>query len=637
MARMPSGPASRGSDSVTDPAGDNAAATLTDGTAAAAALPSGARLSPFSVFRGRDFRLLWSAQLVSTIGTALTDLAAGILVFNATGSALAVGLMFMATAIPTLLIGLFAGVFVDRYDRRKIMIVSDLVRAGIVFAIPFLISINIVFLYLAVAAVSTISQFFNPANDALLPEVATDEELAAANSWIMISSFGSTSIGFALSGLLATAFSIDWAFYLDGVTFLLSAGLLLFVRVGKIEAEGDTSVKVVVENLKEGVSTLVHTPLLRSLFLSGVPIYFSFGLWNVLLLPFAIDALHASEFEYGIQEGMTSVGFVVGSLLMARFADRFREGSWIVVATIAMGIAGIAYGVATSILVAIVLVTISGFFNAPSSIARRVLMQRNTPRELRGRVFSAFAVARDVVFLVGIALAGLADIIDVRILVVVSSLVLVVAGLVTAVMPGLGRPATEWRLAMSALRRARPQPAGAIALRHLTLADFDRLAGHLPALSRLDAGMRDALLAASNVREVPAGTTIVDQGEVGDAAFFILEGQAAAGTPDAEGGYRSLATMSAGDFFGEIAALTGSRRTATVVAEEPTTVVEVPAATLRSLMTVPELGSLFLSKLTERLSRTNTADLPRFSGVDQASLKDLRTARPSAESLPKSY
>lgn len=622
------------SDSATDPGSPASTAGEADATGIAA---GGRGPSPFSVFRRRDFRLLWSAQLVSTVGTALTDLAAGILVFQATGSALAVGLMFVATAVPTLAIGLFAGVFVDRYDRRKIMIIADLIRAGIVFSIPFLISINIILLYVAVAAVSTISQFFNPANDALLPEVATDEELTAANSWIMISSFGSTSIGFALSGLLAVAFSIEWAFWLDGLTFLVSAALLMFLRVGKIEIDADASVTAVVANLKEGVSTLVGTPLLRSLFLSGVPVYFSFGLWNVLLLPFAIDALHATEFEYGIQEGMTSVGFVVGSLMMARFAERFREGSWIVVATIAMGVAGILYGVATTIPMAIILVTISGFFNAPSSIARRVLMQRNTPRELRGRVFSAFAVARDVVFLVGIALAGLADIIDVRILVVASSIVLVIAGVVTAVMPGLGRPATEWRQAMSALRRAKAQPAGPIAVRPITLADFDRLAGHLPAMSRLDGAMRDALLAASTVRDVPAGATIVDEGEVGDAAFFILDGRAVAGTPDAEGGYRSLASMAAGDFFGEIAALTGSRRTATVVAEEPTTVVEVPAAALRSLMTVPELGSLFLSKLTERLSRTNTADLPRFAGVDQASLKDLRTPRPSAEALPKSY
>jgi len=605
-----------------------------DGPDADTVLP---RPSPFSVFRKRDFRLLWSAQLVSTIGTALTDLAAGILVFRLTGSALSVGLMFMATSIPTLLIGLIAGVFVDRYDRRKIMVVADLLRAAIVFSIPFLIQFDILFLYLAVAAVSSISQFFNPANDAVLPEVATDEELTAANSWIMISSFGSTSIGFALSGLLATAFDIHWAFYLDALTFLVSALCLAFVRVGKIQAEGDTSVGVVIANLKEGVSTLVRTPLLRSLFLTGVPVYLAFGLWNVLLLPFAIKALHATEFEYGLQEGLTSVGFVIGSLLMARFAERFREGSWIVVSTIAMGIAGVLYGVASSILIAIVLVTVSGFFNAPSSISRRVLMQRNTPRELRGRVFSAFAVARDVVFLIGIALAGLADIIDVRILIVASSFVLILAGLWTAIVPGLGQPAAEWRRAMSALRGAAAAPAAPLALRPATLADFDRLAGHLPALARLTSEQRRALVGMSRVREIPAGTTIVGEGEVGDAAYFILDGQAVAGTPAEDGGYRSLSSMSAGDFFGEIAALTGSRRTATVVAEQPTTVVEVPAATLRGLMSVPELGSLFLSKLTERLNRTNTADLPRFSGIDQASLRDLRTPRPSAEALAEPY
>jgi MFS family permease len=599
--------------------------------------PTGPRLSAFSVFRKRDFRLLWSAQLVSTIGTALTDLAAGILVFRLTGSALSVGLMFVATAVPTLIVGLIAGVFVDRYDRRKIMVIADLLRAAIVVSIPILITINIALLYLAVALVSTISQFFNPANDAVLPEVASDEELAAANSWIMISSFGSTSIGFALSGLLATAFDINWAFRLDALTFLFSAALIVFIRVGKIEAEGNTSVGVVVANLKEGVSTLVHTPVLRSLFISGAPVFLSFGLWNVLLLPFALKALQATEFEYGLQEAVTSVGFVVGSLMMARFADRFREGSWIVVATVAMGVGGVLYGFASSIAVALVLVTLTGFFNAPASIARRVILQRNTPRELRGRVFSAYAVARDVLFLIGISLAGLADVIDIRFLVVVSSIVLIGAGLLAGILPGIGQPAAEWRRAMSALRGGTATPAVPVTIRAATLADFDRLAGRLPALARLDAEQRRALVTAASVRDIPAGATIVGVGEVGDAAYFILHGRAAAGTPEADGSYRSLSTMEAGDFFGEIAALTGSLRTATVVAEEPTTVVEVPSAALRVLMTVPELGSLFLSKLTERLSRTNTADLPRFSGVDQASLKDLRTPRPTAEELPKSY
>jgi len=96
---------------------------------------------------------------------------------------------------------------------------------------------------------------------------------------------------------------------------------------------------------------------------------------TLLLLPFALNALHATEFEYGIQEGVTSVGFVVGSLMMAKWADRLREGSWIVIGLVAMGLAGVLYGVSTSIPLAILLVTISGFFNAPNSIARRVIQE----------------------------------------------------------------------------------------------------------------------------------------------------------------------------------------------------------------------------------------------------------------------
>jgi hypothetical protein len=217
--------------------------------------------------------------------------------------------------------------------------------------------------------------------------------------------------------------------------------------------------------------------------------------------------------------------------------------------------------------------------------------------------------------------------------VIVSSLVLIGAGVFTAFLPGVGRPAAEWRRAISTLRHARPAPAAAMAVRPATLADFDRLAGHLPALGRITSGQRSALLTAATVREVPAETTIVGEGEIGDAAYFILDGHAVAGTPGSDGEYRSLSAMAAGDFFGEIAALTGSRRTANVVADEPTTVLEVPASSLRALMSVPELGSLFLSKLTERLNRTNSADLPRFSGLDQASLKDLRTPRPAPEAL----
>ena len=177
--------------------------------------PTPASLSPFSVFKNRNFSLLWTGQLVSTMGTALSSIAASIYIYQKTNSALSVGLMLMATAAPSLLVGLFAGVFVDRYDRKKIMITADILRALLILLVPVLVPLNVIWLYVIVMLTSAIGQFFDPAHESVLPEVASDEELAAANSLIAISSFGSTAVGFAAAGLIASAANINWAFYAD--------------------------------------------------------------------------------------------------------------------------------------------------------------------------------------------------------------------------------------------------------------------------------------------------------------------------------------------------------------------------------------------------------------------------------------
>src|SRR5258706_13354041 len=175
-------------------------------------------LSPLAVFRNRAFALMWSGQLISTVGSALSSLAASILVFHLTGSALSVGLMLVATAAPSLVVGLVAGVFVDRFDRRRLMLGADLLRAVLAVLIPFLVPLNIIWLYVIVALSSAIGQFFEPAHDSVLPEVASDEELGAANALMAVSSFGSTAIGFAAAGLIGSA-HINWAFYADGLSF----------------------------------------------------------------------------------------------------------------------------------------------------------------------------------------------------------------------------------------------------------------------------------------------------------------------------------------------------------------------------------------------------------------------------------
>jgi CRP-like cAMP-binding protein len=247
---------------------------------------------------------------------------------------------------------------------------------------------------------------------------------------------------------------------------------------------------------------------------------------------------------------------------------------------------------------------------------------------MRGRVSSAFFVSRDVLFLIGMAAAGLADVIDVRLLYLVSALMILLAGVWVLVLPGLGQPAAEWRRAMGLLLKA-PTAPGLGAGRAATLADLDALAVLLPALASLPPKERASLAGQSSVHQAPAGASLVRRGEAGDAAYFILSGRAAAGWPKPDGTYATLSALQPGDFFGEIAALTGATRTADVVAEDAATLLQVPAPALRALMTHPALSQLVLSKMTERLARTSLSDLPRFAGVDQEAMKELRTPAPT--------
>ena len=588
---------------------------------AAAGLP--AQPSPFGILRNGRFVRLWTAQLVSTIGDALTSLAAGIIVYERTQSALSVGLILMATAVPTLVFGLIAGVVVDRYDRKKIMIAADILRAAVVVTIPFLLTASIVWLYILVIVSASITQFFSPANESVLPEIASEEELGAANAIMAIAQFGSTAIGFAAAGFLASTKSIEAVFFVDAGTFLFSALMISLVKVDPLQVTEHAAIGSVIRDIGFGAKFIAKTPILRSLNLVRVPVLLCFGLQNVLLLPFALRALHATEFEYGLQEGLTSVGFVIGSLAMARLADRLREGQWLVLSYTAMGLMSLVYSFQSSVWVAVSLIAVSGAMNAPSFVAGRLINQRNTPREMRGRVFSTSYVLRDVVYLSGMALAGLADVIDVRLLFMVSSIVVIGAGALAAVLPGLGLPAAEWRRTMTLLRTA---PRAALGVtRPATAADIEALGRHIPALAGMAQRDRDALVTRGRVLDAEAGTAITRAGDTGDNAYFILSGRLVAGRASGEGQYQSLSSMGAGDVFGEIAALTGSPRTADVVAEEPTTLLEVPAETLRRLMALPDFSSLVLGKMQERLTRTTSiGDLPRFGGFDQSMLRQMR-------------
>ena len=576
--------------------------------------------SPFAIFRNRNFSLLWTGQLITEMGTSLTSLAASIYVYKVTGSALNVGLMMMASAAPSLLVGLIAGVFVDRYDRKRIMMVADMIRAVLIASIPFLMPHSIAWIYILVMLSATVGQFFSPAHASVLPEIASEDELNAANSLMAISSFGSLVIGYAAAGLITSSYSVEWAFYIDAATFLISGFLIYLTRIPAIQVDENTNVNSVFQNLKSGIQVITNTGSLRSMFIAYIFIGIAFGLSNAIRLPFTIHALKSTELVFGLIESVALIGFVIARLLIAKVGDRLREGQWLAISFIGMALTGILFSINSVIWLALVITAFEGFMNAPSVIARALVIQRNTPREARGRVFSAFFVTRDVMFMMGMAMAGLADFIDIRVLYFSTSIVILAVGIVITFMPGLGLPAAEWKRTIALLKGAEAAPrlgAG----RTATLSEVGRFIGHLPELMEMSPKEQAQLASDTLVAEARGGTVITYRGETSDMAYFILKGTVGVGYMG-EDEYVIVNYLREGDFFGEIAALTGATRTANIITENDCEFLIIPARVMRQLSKRYDgLKQMFYSTMAYRLS---VIELPHGMSLDQELLRELR-------------
>lgn len=577
-----------------------------------------------SIFRNRNFTLLLAAMFVSDFGTAVTSIAASLLVYRETNSALSVGLMFIATSLPGLLFGLIAGVYVDRMDRKRILVVTELLSGLLIFAVPLLLPMNIIWLYVLVALKSILYQFFSPAHNSVIPDVTSDDELAAANSLLSGLQTAAMGLGYATAGFVVSLFSPELAFYLNAATFLISAFLINLVVIPvETEEDEETTTGAVVRNLREGAGFLWNSPALRSMLLLIIPIGIIYGFLTSAQLPFVLRALDGTEFEYSLVESLSLIGYVVGALVMTVYTDRLREGQWVAISFLMVGLLTVVYSQLTSITGVILIAAAINFFDAPSSIGQGLLVQRNTTRQMRGRVSSVFYVVRDSSLMIGIGLVGIADVIDVRLAVYVASLILVGFGIIAFLLPGLRRPAVEWQQSLALLRGISEAP-GLDTGRSVTTADIRRLKQIMPAFASLSIAEQQRVMSDMTYAEAEPGTVIVRQGEENAVAYFILEGSVIVGHVE-KGQERILMMLNEGDFFGEISALTGIPRTANIVAREHTSLLRVPSHTLRSLVKHPALHRLFFSKMMERMMLLDMLDMPVRAKHNQSMLRELRT------------
>ena len=180
-----------------------------------------------TVLRRRDFALLWFAGLVSLTGDWMLVVALPITVYELTGSALATGGVLIANKLSALVLGSVAGVFVDRWDRKRTMVVANLVRAPMLLLLLAVDSAERVWIvYVVAAAVSAVGQFFRPAENALLPRLVGEEHLVPANALNALNDNLSRLVGPALGGLVAAWFGLGGVVAVDAASFLVAAGMI---------------------------------------------------------------------------------------------------------------------------------------------------------------------------------------------------------------------------------------------------------------------------------------------------------------------------------------------------------------------------------------------------------------------------
>ena len=351
--------------------------------------------SPFlALLRNRNFSLLWTGQLVSFFGDRLHQVALGVLVLQR-ATLLDVGLVFAATAVPSVFLGPLAGALVDRWNRRTTMIACDLSRGALVLLVPLAINVHIALVYLIALAVATIGLLFRPAKTAIVPLIVGEDELVAANSASSLNETLADLLGYPAAAVIVGALGtlIGAAFVLDAATYLVSAVLIWAMTVPRQDLGAEPfSARAIWREMGEGWRFLTHEAELLANTIVSTVAQLAFGAEIVCSLIYAQRVLDRTMLPFPENYGwlMASLGFgsVVGGVVIGWLAAGAPKGPMIIAGFVSLGGAMVAAGLTTSPMVAIGLFFIIGFANMLYLVPTITLFQERTPQRLFGRVVS---------------------------------------------------------------------------------------------------------------------------------------------------------------------------------------------------------------------------------------------------------
>jgi MFS family permease len=362
--------------------------------------------------RRSDFRRLWIAQTVSIVGDKINQVALSIMVYRATGSAAQMGIVFAITFLPAALFGLVAGPLVDRWDRRRTMMVADLARACLVIAIPFVVPLGMWAVYALAFSSATVSLFFEPSRMALVPAVVEHDELMAANSLDMTTSSIAELLGIGFAGALVAGIGPSPAFFVDGATFVVSAMFVFAVRHRAVpRVVAPLGFGVVRRDLRAGFDRIRADGVLRGVLLTygAVAIGVGASLTLSILLALAVfkDSTLSDALRVTVVDLSTTAGLLVGSIALGIGGPR-RAGRKYLWGVVAFGVLLLPLYFVKQIGMAAPVLFAVGIANEYFNIPMLTIMQTNTEDENRGRVFAVRMTVTRIAGVAGLAGAGLA-------------------------------------------------------------------------------------------------------------------------------------------------------------------------------------------------------------------------------------
>ena len=369
------------------------------------------------LMRNRNYALLWWGQLVSELGNRFHWIAVSLWVYTITRSAAAVSLAVSAMFVGGLLVGLWAGAIVDRLDRRKILIVSDVVRAVLVAAIPPLMGVHLWLAYADLALISVATAFFRPAMFAVIPAFVGKRDILPANSFFTAMDTGTEILGPALAGIIAFKYGYALLLYSDALTYIFSALCLLGTSVS---AMGESRIErpdkqSMLNAIAEGFQYIRQDPLQRQLFVLIFPAYLVGSGLNALATPLAKGVVGITDVDFGTFNSVWGVGFLVASLLVGWFGDRVSKSALIIGGFFLGFASSAAMGLSRSFNTLLITAFAVGFANTLNYVGLTTVLMERTEQGVIGRVLATRQVALGTVRVLSpLAFGTLGDVIGVR-------------------------------------------------------------------------------------------------------------------------------------------------------------------------------------------------------------------------------